>query len=207
MSKQAKKQKKLARQAELASRPTGMMAAANWPIYEVLLTPEWEEDSTQLVSILVARLAPTGEKVAIAYLLVDLACLGIKNAQVRRFGSLAEYDEFRSHVMSTRSMVHGTLDLVAKILYTARDYAASLGFQPDYVFHQAEPLLSGAQPERCSTPIPTGGPGGKPLYINGPYDDSDQIIATLRRTVGDGNFQCLLQMGAGGDSDFDDSEF
>lgn len=153
----------------------------------MLLPPGWQ-DTAQLSSIWIARKASDSDKVAVAYLLVDLACLGIKSAQVKRFTNLAEYDEFRTHSMSVQPMAPADLDLVAKILFAARDYALSLGFKPDFVFTQAEFLLSGAEPERCLTAVPTGGPEGKPFYINGPYDDSDRIIvprcnAPLERAI------------------------
>jgi hypothetical protein len=197
----SKRNKKLKKQAELANRPVGPMAVAGrWPLYEVLLAPTWR-DTTKLASVWVARCAPESTKFAVAYMLVDLGCLGVKSAIVRRFSSLDGYAEFREQAMVTQEMKPADLDLVAKILYTAVDYAASLGFQPDYVFNQAEHLLSGAQPELCPTPVPVGGPEGKPLYVNGPYDDVDRIIATLRRTVGDGNFDYLIQLAP---DDFDD---
>lgn len=96
--------------------------------------------------------------------------------------------------MDVQEMAPADLNLVAKILYTAIDYAASLGLRPDFVFNQAEHLLNGAQPELCPTPIPTGGPKGRPMFVSGPYDDTDRIIATLTRTVGEGNFDCLIRV-------------
>jgi len=203
MSKRNKKQKKLQRQAELAARPTGASIVAQWPLYEVLLDAGWQ-DTANLARILVARQAPDASKVAVAYFLADLACLGLKSVQVKRFADLVEYEEFRTHVLTGPPMVQADLDLVAKILYTARDYASQLGFKPDFVFTQAEFLLSGAEPEHCPTPVPTGGPEGKPLYINGPYDDPDQIIATLRRTVGEDNFDYVIQAGPDTRFGFDD---
>ena len=40
----------------------------------------------------------------------------------------------------------------------------------------------------------TFGQDGKPFYINGPRDDTYGIMAKLRRTVGDGNFDYLVQV-------------
>ena len=145
MSKRQQAKQKQATPAQ----PTGAMAvAARWPVYEVLVARSWQ-DSTRLVTVLVARRAPDSGKVAAAWFLVDLACLGVKSAQVKRFADVAEYTTaLRAKAMQTQPLMPGDLDLAAKILYTAIDYARSLGFQPDFVFNQAEALLSGAEPAR-----------------------------------------------------------
>lgn len=38
---------------------------------------------------------------------------------------------------------------------------------------------------------------GQPYYINGPNDDPDRILRTLRRTVGDGGFRHLIAQDLG----------
>lgn len=35
---------------------------------------------------------------------------------------------------------------------------------------------------------------GKPMYIQGPYDDATRIVRTLRRSVSDGNFDYLWEV-------------
>lgn len=135
MSKRNKKQKKLQRQAELAARPTGASIVAQWPLYEVLLDAGWQ-DTANLARILVARQAPDASKVAVAYFLADLACLGIKSVQVKRFADLVEYEEFRTHVLTGPPMVQADLDLVAKILYTAATMRHSLGSSPILSLHR-----------------------------------------------------------------------
>lgn len=194
MGKQSKKKRK---EAERQARPAGGMAlVARWPIYEVLVALEWR-DTTQLCSVWISRRAPDTEKTAVALMLVDLACLGIKSAQVKRFSTLVGYNAFRAQVTGVQAMEPADLDLAAKILYTVIDYAAALGFKPDFVFNQAEPFLDGAHPEDCMIDVPVGGPEGKPFFVSGPYDDVDRVIATLLRTVGEGNFDYLISVGPG----------
>jgi hypothetical protein len=67
-------------------------------------------------------------------------------------------------------MAPAEFNLAAKIIATSLEYAAKLGFKPDAVFAQAQHLLAGAEPAACATPVPTGGPEGKPLFVSGPYD-------------------------------------
>ena len=183
---------------QAAAKPApagGMAAAAAWPLYEVLLSRQWDTPGN-LVTILVARRAPDSGKLAAAFFIVDLGCLGVKRAHVKRFVDEAAYFEgMRAEATARQPMAPADLDLVAKIIYTALDYAAGLGFKPDFVFLQAEPLLTGADPDRCRIPVPTGGPDGKPFFVNGPYDDVDRVMAQLRRVVGDGNFDFLISTG------------
>lgn len=192
----SKRNKNKGKSAAARSEPVGVMAiAAAWPLYEVLLSRQWDKPGG-LVTILVARQAPDSSKLAAASFIVDLACLGVKRVNVKRFkDEEAYFAGMRERVAGLQPMATADLDLAAKIIYTGLDYAASLGFKPDFVFTQAEPLLGGAEPDRCSIPVPTGGPNSMPFFVNGPYDDVDRIMAQLRRVVGDGNLDYLIGPG------------
>lgn len=93
-------------------------------------------------------------------------------------------------------MAPADFNLVAKIVRTGVEYAGNLGFRPDPVFTQAEPLLSVADPDAVDTPIPTGGPEGKPFFVAGPHDNARRVIDQLTRTVGAGNFHYLAEAGS-----------
>lgn len=189
---------KKSKAAQLAAKPAGGLAlAAKWPVFEVLLSQGWQQQGA-LITILLARRSPMSGKVAAGLLLVDLACLGVKSAQVKLFKDPAEYRSgLRLHAFSIQPMAPADLNLAAKIIYTGLEYAAALGFKPDPVFAQAEHLLAGADPDAADTPVPTGGPEGKPLFVSGPYDDVDRIVAQLTRAVGPEGFHYML--GAGGE--------
>ena len=79
-----------------------------------------------------------------------------------------------------------------------------LGFKPDFGINQAQIFHHGAHPETFAIPVPVGDPEGKPFYMSGPYDDIDRVLATLRRTVGEGNFHYLVEVEPG--DPFDDDE-
>ena len=186
------------KQAALAAKPVGGIAlAAKWPVHEVLLSDGWDQQAA-LVTILVARRSPMSNKVAAGMFLVDLACLGVKSAQVKLFAGPAEYHAgLRAHALKIQPMALAEFNLVAKIIATGLEYAANLGFKPDPVFAQAQHLLSGADPAACATPVPTGGPEGKPFFVAGPYDDARRVVDQLTRTVGAGKFHYMV--GVGGD--------
>jgi hypothetical protein len=178
-----------------AKQVGGIALAAKWPVHEVLLSRGWDQEAA-LITILVARRSLISNKVAAGLFLVDLACLGVKSAQVKLFAGLAEYNAgLRAHALKIQPMAPAEFNLVAKIIATGLEYAANLGFKPDPVFAQAQHLLGGADPAACATPVPTGGPEGKPLFVSGPYDDTRRIVDQLTRTVGAGNFHYLVQVG------------
>jgi hypothetical protein len=185
--------KKKGHSKDAPTRPVGGLAgAAGWPVYDVLLSRNWAEEGA-LITTLVARRSPASGKVAAALFLVDLACLGVKSAQVKMFKDAAEYAAgLRAHALRIQPMEPADFNLVAKIIFTGLDYAAALGFKPDPVYAQAQHLLSSAIPAANPTPVRTGGPEGKPLFVSGPYDDARQIVNHLLRTVGAGNFHYLV---------------
>lgn len=188
------KQKQGKANANLSARPAGGMAiASGWPVHEVLLSRDWDKEGF-LSGILIARRSPNSGKVAVGHFLVDLACLGVKSVQVKLFKDAAEYAAgLRAHAMRVQQLAPADFNLAVKIIRTGLEYAADLGFKPDPVFAQAEPLLAGARPEDDPTPVPTGGPEGKPFFIHGPRDDVDRVIAQLRRAVGDGHYHYFIQ--------------
>jgi hypothetical protein len=182
--------------AALPAKPVGGIAlAAKWPVHEALLSRGWDQKAA-LITILIARRSPITNKVAAGLFLVDLACLGVKSAQVKLFAGPAEYNAgLRAHALKLQPMAPAEFNLVAKIIATGLEYAANLGFKPDPVFAQAQHLLGGADPAACATPVPTGGPEGKPFFVSGPHDDPRRIVDTLTRTVGAGNFHYMVGVG------------
>jgi hypothetical protein len=173
----------------------GMSLAASWPVYDVQLSQGWDQ-AAALITILIARRSLKSGKIAAGLFLVDPACLGVKSAQVKLYKDVAEYVAgLRTHAQQVQPMAPASFDLAVKIILTGLEYAAGLGFRPDPVFAQAQPLLEGAHPEAVDTPVPTGGPEGKPLFVSGPYDDVRKIVEHLMRTVGAGNFHYIAQVG------------
>jgi len=82
------------------------------------------------------------------------------------------------------------LDLARHVVFGAVDYARGMGFEPHPDFARGAGLL-GDWDEGTSDV--TFGWDGKPMYINGPRDDTYGTMAKLRRAVGDGNFDYLIQ--------------
>ncbi len=107
--------------------------------------------------------------------------------------SLVEYEQLieNAYRSFSESATKISLEQAQAIVFSALEYAASLGFSPHRDFEQARPHLgqwSGETRIQC-------GRNGKPFYINGPYDNPQKIINTLKSSVGEGNFDYLLGMG------------
>jgi hypothetical protein len=101
-----------------AKQVGGIALAAKWPVHEVLLSRGWDQEAA-LITILVARRSLMSNKVAAGLFLVDLACLGVKSAQVKLFAGPAEYNAgLRAHALKIQPMASAEFNLVAKIIAT-----------------------------------------------------------------------------------------
>jgi transcriptional regulator with XRE-family HTH domain len=142
-----------------------------------------------LAEILVTRVE--GNQYLVAMYLVDYWCLGVKDASRplklnrQKYEALIKkiYAPFQS---GTREI---TLEEAQSIIFGSVDYAAQLGLKPHRDFEAAKAHL-GKPPEKL-LPIEFGREG-KPCYVSGPYDNPERILAKLRETVGEGNFDCVI---------------
>lgn len=133
------------------------------------------------------------EHLAVCCCVVDVYCLGVKNSLGPR---KIRPDELRAFVSRCFEAYGGPpiaapLPLAQSLVLGAVDYARALGFAPHRDFAPARPSLGD-----WAGPCPiTFGQKGKPFFIQGPRDDADFVMRTLRRTVGDGNFDfmCVLR--------------
>jgi hypothetical protein len=188
--------RKAARRKEVKAhaprRPAGgralLQLSARWPLLECLVTKSWQEPG-EIVQIVVARRSPSGQ-VAAGVFLVDLGCLGVKNAFASLLDSALEYrQELRSRFAEQQTLVPADLNLVAKIIREGVAYASSLGFKPNRDYRDALLVLGPADPDACATPIPLGDGTGRPLFISGPYDNVPKIMRQLAKAVGEGNYE------------------
>jgi len=210
-----RKQKRAASQRGYGGLQPVLRTAARWPIYECLVTKEWQDTMT-LTQVLVVRRSPLGQ-VAAGLFLVDLACLGVKDAFPAVFDSVAEYNQKLRHRTTERqAMVPADLNLAAKIISESIAYARKLGFAPHQDYAPTSILLGNANPDACDVPVPLGGKNGKPFFCSGPYDNVPRIMAQLERAVGPGGFDFLIGMPQrpgwveeeeeGEETDFDDGQ-
>jgi hypothetical protein len=159
--------------------------------------PEWpgvqatEEGESGLVGVVVAR--EHGSSVSACGYLVDVWCLGVKNCNGPKTMDRRKLPDFARKIFGSFSQppVPAPLDLAQQVVFGAVGYARGMGLEPHPDFAKCAGLLGDWN---GSSDI-TFGRDGIPTYIEGPHDDTFRIMATLRQTVGDGNFHYLAQIG------------
>jgi hypothetical protein len=153
--------------------------------------PEWFDPGAQdgtggLASVLVARRRRHRRAAVVCVYLVDVYCLGVKNA----IGPDNMDDEalrrFTRHVFSAYEAppIPAAIELARELVLGAAEYAHALGLAPHPDFRQARAHLG---PWAGPSAI-TFGCNGTPTYIEGPYDNPRHVLRTLRRAVGRNGF-------------------
>ena len=160
---------------------------ADWP--GVGATAESAGESG-LVNILVAR--EGGSRVSVCGYLVDAWCLGVKNALGPKSVDRRKLPEFTDWYFRSYDQppLAAPIDLARQVVFGAIKYAQELGFEPHPDFAGCVSHLGSWD---GSSDI-TFGHEGKPMYVQGPYDDAAHIIRTLRRRVGDDNFHYICEI-------------
>lgn len=191
MSKQhgAREQKRLAkRKAKHQARRREVMLrnspdptirlkdADRWPVvYSAVPENLWD---IGIGSLVIARKMPD-DQVACAVFLVDVYCLGIKDALWKILG----HGEFRAlceNLDDQVRLVPVTPEHFAKLIYRAAEFAKSLGFAPHRDFRHAQRLLAGIDHSQCTEEFQFGHEG-QPLYIRGPGETLDEASLIIAR--------------------------
>ncbi|MBW0011530.1 MAG: helix-turn-helix domain-containing protein, partial [Pseudonocardiales bacterium] len=139
-----------------------------------------------LVGVVVAR-RHRPRRVSVCGYLVDVYCLGVKNAlgpDVMNDRDLPAFLRmFFSAFGDATAPIEAPLDLARHLVWGALDYARELGFPPHPDFQPTSGHLGTWQ----ETSDITFGRDGVPFYVGGPYDNAVAVTRTLTRSVGDGN--------------------
>jgi hypothetical protein len=187
-----------------AERPlVGCWVSAGWSTdLDLSEAPDWARADTEgagnpgaagFAQVLIAR-QERASRVTVCGFLVDVYCLGVKDtvgpramgsgsldAYVRDYYRAFEQPPVRIGLEQARSIVHGGVA-----------YARALGFEPAPDFAQASVHLG--EPGAAAPRIGFGRQG-QPFYINGPRDNAKDVVRTLERTCGAGNYHYVLQTG------------
>jgi hypothetical protein len=162
---------------------------ADWPGAGVTA----QSGHSGLVSILVAR--DGGGSVSVCGYLVDVWCLGVKNALGPKSVERRKLPEFTDSYFRSYDQppLPAPIDLARHVVFGAIAYARELGFEPHPDFAGCASHLG---PWEGRSDI-TFGLEGKPTYLQGPHDNAAQVMRTLRRSVGDGNYDYVSQIPGG----------
>ena len=167
--------------------------ATAFPIHDSLAPKDLFQ--TGLGMVLLTRALPNG-KLALSAFLVDVFCLGVKDA-FYRVVSVEEHGQFvqrfnveKIHPACLRKLVEGAVA-----------YALALGFKPCADYAGAARLFGSIEAAVCPVRF-CYGKDGKPLYISGPDDSQVQsrgILDKLKRRLGQEGFSFVKATGASED--------
>ena len=142
--------------------------------------------------LVLARTLPSG-MVAASFFLLDVWCLGVKDAffavmTPQKFGD--RKDEL------SRQQPFTDIDpsIARKLLHDAAMYAAGLGLAPSEDFAQAEAIFGDIPIAMETFPF---GKNGKPFFISGPHDSPTRIrriLDTLAKRAGPDGFDFIAGM-------------
>jgi hypothetical protein len=164
--------------------------AANSPIYEALAPAKLFE--LGMGNLVFSRSLPDG-RIAMGVFLLDIFCLGVKNA----FFAIVDRDEYARRLRSwttAESLQPMQPACFRKLVEGGVAYAHELGFDPHADYDAARQIFGDVQATDCPTHFKYGR-DGKPFYISGPHETATQvraIVEQLQRRLGPGNFDFLV---------------
>jgi len=217
---QRKRQKQLARKAAQAkakakamrtsatrrsvAAPGFPLSARSWPVHEALISDAIQK--TRQGTVILSR--KSGESIAVAVLLVDTGCMGIKSAFGRSMQAAA-YGDFLARFRVSENFVQARPECLRKLVEGALAYGANLGFSPDPDYHSVKALFGDLDSGDCAQEFEFG-ENGKPFYVSGPNDSPARIRAVMkqlsRKCGGPEGFQFMIASPSGFRDDFMDPE-
>jgi len=191
-----------AERANIATEPelAGCWVSPGWRAgLTVAGHPEWPcgetvgHETDGLVGVLIA-LESRNHKVSVCGYLLDVYCLGVKNALGPDRMHRGELPGFARSFFSAWDTggVPAPVELARELVFGAVEYAQDLRFAPHPDFERARDHL-GAWEGPCAIRF---GRNGKPFFAQGPYDDPATVLSTLEESVGSGNFNFTVSIGS-----------
>jgi len=206
MAKKRKKKKKSsgATPPKLTPQKYIQTRARKLPFYKCLVSEGWQDSGMAVVMI--AR-QQGGEKLVIGMYLLDIWCLGLKDTHYQfRMDNFEFENEFVPKMYNNRDIEPEEVAPVyaQNLIYRAIEYAEDLGFAPHKDFKFTERILDPADSlEEIEFEF---GKDGMPHYMAGPHDNFEQILHTLARNLGMGNFKYTIPWMQNDGEDFEEEE-
>jgi hypothetical protein len=170
--------------------------AREYPILGCWVMEGWQEEG--MTPVVIAR-QQEADKVIFTICLVDLYCLGIKDAYSDADISLRKFQSDLPNVCGG-TPEPCSIELAHEIIYGGIEYAERYGFKPhiDFTAQFCDQVLDPIETHPRANNV-IFGKDGKPFFVSGPYDDErkiNSVINTLMRTAGEGNFDYLAGLDA-----------
>jgi hypothetical protein len=146
--------------------------------------PNPDSSKSGIATALVARSTSRG-RATVGGFLVDTFCLGVKNALgPKRMDDERDLVAFREAYFAVFDLpaIEAPLDLIQHLVLGAVDYSRDLGFEP----HSDYAKVAGHLGEWSGPSDIVFGLNGEPFYVQGPHDNPQKVIRTLRQRLGSG---------------------
>jgi hypothetical protein len=170
-----------------ASLPVRVLRAAERPIQHCLTSADLFEFG--IGTVILAR-GVTRHHLAVGIFLLDVFCLGIKDAMFESLESdeLAMYLEAANAGSPPVSLQPGD---ARKLLRDLAAWSQSIGFAPHRDFAAVERIFGDVSADASEVDFQFGS-DGKPLYIPGPFESATLVrrrIEQLQKHLGDDGFE------------------
>lgn len=168
--------------------------AAEWPLHRCYVNGAWRGMKMRGLAHVTVTRRSAGGSIALAAFLVDVACLGVKNALFKSGLDEADLAGHLDRYHPDDSAKPCAPATAARIVAEGVAYARELGFEPHPDYGVARLLLAGIDPAESEEQVYCGGANGKPLYISGPRDDASRIIRQLTTRLGSDGFDYVTPL-------------
>ena len=144
--------------------------------------------------LVVSRFKADG-RVESGFFLLDVYCLGVKDAGFHCFNNIAAYQEsLLDRLFRDEDPVRMTPAAARKLTEDAISYARGLGFSPGIDYKKASRVFGGITTADCDEEF-VFGKDDKPLYIQGPSDSParvERILRALEARCGEGGYHYIV---------------
>ena len=198
-TKDQQKRREIARKRnEMKSLAGRLRAISKCPV-AVSQIGEGAYEPAGMSSAFFGRKLPDG-RIMLAIYLIDLGCLGVKDAYTRVV-SKSEFDDMLTKANLSQSLFTVQPSTVLKLVEQAVDYARSIGFEPRGDYAKMRPIFGDVDPGDCTESFAFGDEEGKPVYIRGPHETIEQALmiqSILEARVSEGNFEHVVPLHSDG---------
>lgn len=164
----------------------------NAPVYKVLIPKNLFE--LGMGNVVFSRKLNNGQ-IALSVFLVDIYCLGVKNALAAIVFESEFYEELDRLEAQSGPLTNIHQSCARKLVEGAVSYALDLGFSPHKDYKTAKLIFSDIDPEACPENFEYG-KDGKPLFVSGPFDSKvrcDKILGILEKRCGPNGYHYIIE--------------
>jgi hypothetical protein len=171
--------------------PSGLIAGLAAPFHECWWPENLFKNNSGFGQVVVSRRA--GGQILVAVFLLDVFCLGAKDAFIRPLSG-ALYEELLEGIRGDGPLKQVEPACARKLVESAVAYARGLGLPPHKDYAKASRIFGDIDADACPQSFDFGR-DGKPFYSAGPYDSPvfiRRVMRTLEQHCGADGFHYLL---------------